>query len=97
MEYTATGFAAPIRFFFRALVMSKKQLVAEPVSAENIWIAAKHLEWSTDSFWEAWFYRPVARFVLWASGLVRRLQNGIIQVYLLLLVIALITIMFLAV
>jgi hydrogenase-4 component B len=93
MQYTSTGFAAPIRFFFRALVLSKKQLVSIPVVATNPWITVKELHWSTASIYEQWLYLPIGRFVLFASSWVKRLQSGVIQLYVLLVVVALIAVM----
>lgn len=89
MQETATGFAAPIRFFFRTLVLSKKTLVSTPVVATNPWITAKRLSWSTGSFWEHWLYRPLVAVVLKAAHGMKRLQNGVVQFYLLLMLIAL--------
>lgn len=90
MQYTATGFAAPIRFFFRSVLLSRKELTAVPVSTENPWIARRHFVWSISSFWEHWLYRPVGQSIVHASHLVRRLQSGVIQLYLILILCALI-------
>ncbi len=90
MQYTATGFSAPIRFFFRSLVLAQKQMVAEPVVSTNPWIATRRLSWTTESFWEAWLYRPVGKATLALSSLVRRLQNGAVQFYLALVFLTLI-------
>ncbi len=90
MQYTATGFSAPIRFFFRALVLSKKTLVVEPVVVTNPWIAKRRLSWATESFWEAGLYRPVGRAAIAISASVRRLQNGAVQFYLALVFAALV-------
>lgn len=91
MEYTGTGFSAPIRFFFRSFLVTRKELVATPVSPRNRWIAAKRLDWSVTSAWERYLYLPVGDAFLTLAGYVRRLQSGVIQMYLLLVVIALIT------
>ncbi len=90
MQYTATGFSAPIRFFFRSLVLAQKQMVAEPVVSTNPWIATRRLSWTTESFWEAWLYRPVGKAALALSSFVRRLQNGAVQFYLALVFLTLI-------
>lgn len=94
MEMTATGFAASIRFFFRSFVIAQKQIVATPVVATNPWIATKRLSWSVASFWERVFYEPIVRLVSGGTGLVRRLQGGIVQFYLLLMLVALVTVLF---
>ena len=90
MQYTATGFSAPIRFFFRSFVLSQKKLVVEPMVATNPWIAHHRLSWTTDSFWEAWLYRPVGKAALSLARHTRRLQNGAVQFYLLLVFVALV-------
>lgn len=96
MEYTATGFAAPVRFFFRTLLLSQSRMIVEPISSENPWIARRRIEWSTASFWEHALYRPIARGVFALSMRVRKLQSGVIQAYLLLVLAALILVIFFA-
>ena len=90
MQYTATGFSAPIRFFFRSVLLSRKELTTISVSSDNPWIARRTLVWSISSFWEHWLYRPVGLVILRVSHLIRRLQSGVIQIYLALILCALI-------
>ena len=90
MQYTATGFSAPLRFFFRSILLSRKELKIVPVSAENPWIAGKELVWSISSFWEQVLYRPIGRAIEYGSHIVRRLQSGVIQMYLILILCALV-------
>ncbi len=90
MQYTATGFVAPIRFFFRSIVLAQKELVAEPIVATNPWIARRRLTWATGSFWERSVYEPVGKAVVGLSQFARRLQNGSVQFYLLLVFVALV-------
>ncbi|MEK7063096.1 MAG: proton-conducting transporter membrane subunit [Patescibacteria group bacterium] len=97
MEYTATGFAAPIRFFFRALLLSEKRLTTLPVSAENPWVAEHALEWHLTSVWERSLYRPIGKAVVWSASMVSRLQNGNVQFYLFLVLGALIVVIWSAV
>jgi hydrogenase-4 component B len=89
MQYTASGFSAPIRFFFRSIVVRNKRMIVEPVSAENPWIAHRRLEWSIDSVWEKWLYLPIGNAFMRGAMLVKRLQSGVVQIYLLLVIIAL--------
>lgn len=96
MQYTATGFSAPIRFFFRSLVLARKELVAHPVVETNPWIARHELSWGTDSFWEVWLYRPIGKATLAFATLARRLQNGAVQFYLLLVLVALVAVILFA-
>ncbi len=96
MQYTATGFSAPIRFFFRSILLSHKTLEAEAVSSRNPWIARRRLHWSVSSFWEHWLYRPIGVFVVGVSHLTKRIQSGVIQLYLLLILCTLIGVLFAA-
>lgn len=90
MQYTATGFSAPIRFFFRSLVVATKQLVRTPVVATNPWIAKRRIEWDVTSIWERWLYRSVSSGTLRIAHAVRKLQSGVVQAYLLLVLVTLI-------
>lgn len=96
MQYSATGFAAPIRFFFRMLLVTKKDLVSVPASASNPWITAKRLDWSVNSIWERWFYARIGAGVLAAAHFIRRLQSGVVQAYLLLVLVTLVVTLILA-
>lgn len=89
MEYTATGFAAPIRFFFRSILLSRNALVAERVSPGNPWILRRKLEWSTQSLWEKWIYAPIAKAIVSIATAIKRLQSGVIQFYILLILVTL--------
>ena len=89
MEYTATGFAAPIRFFFRSVLLSRNALVTERVSPGNPWTLRRKLEWSTQSLWEKWIYAPIANAVIAAATAIKRLQSGVIQFYILLILVTL--------
>lgn len=90
MQYSASGFSAPIRFFFRSILFSRKKLDVQAVSPENPWIATRQLVWSISSLWEQWLYRPLASFILIGANAVKKLQSGVIQMYLILVLVALI-------
>lgn len=90
MQYTSTGFASPIRFFFRALMATEKSVVAEPIAPGNPWIARRRLEWTVGSVWEERVYRPLSNGIMYVASLITWLQSGLIQEYLILLVIALV-------
>ncbi|MHB0865651.1 MAG: proton-conducting transporter transmembrane domain-containing protein [Minisyncoccota bacterium] len=93
MEQTATGFAAPIRFFFRSIVLARKEFIAESVVASNPWIADRRILWSVASFWERFLYQPIVTFVLRTARAMRPLQSGAVQRYLLFMLIALIIVL----
>lgn len=94
MQYTATGFAAPIRFFFRSFIGARREITAVPIVPSNPWIVQKKLEWRTDSLWEVWLYHPLGGGIMRIASLVRRLQNGVVQFYLLLVLLTLIATLF---
>ncbi|MBI4598767.1 hypothetical protein HY734_01050 [Candidatus Uhrbacteria bacterium] len=81
MEYTATAFSAPIRFFFRFLLRTKNTVVAIPVVATNPWICRRELFLNLRSVWMDYGYLPIARTCLRAASIVRRVQSGSVQLY----------------
>lgn len=89
MEYTATAFSGPIRFFFRMLLRRDKSVSAKPVVDTNPWIVTRTFSLEIWRVWYEWLYVPVIRAALFASTWVRRLQNGVIQFYIALIVLAL--------
>ena len=96
MEYTATAFAAPPRFFFRLFTLPWKKLSAEPVSPDNRWIVKMKLELGSRSIAETFIYRPVGRVIDVFAGRVKRLQNGVVQFYLALIFVALVVTLIIA-
>ncbi len=90
MEYTATAFSAPIRFFFRLLLRTNKQVSATPVTVTNPWIATKQFNLEIRRIWVELFYQPISRGALFLSTQIRRLQNGVIQFYIALILLALV-------
>jgi hypothetical protein len=90
MEYTATAFSAPIRFFFRFLLRSRKVVVATLIIGTNPWLASRTMELRLRSFWYEYLYAPVIRASVWSAEQIKRIQNGRIQVYLSLLLITLV-------
>lgn len=90
MEYTATAFASPIRFFFRLILRTRKSIVTSvPVVASNPWIATRTFSITLRSVWYERLYAPIARFFYRISQFVRRLQSGRVQLYLLLMLLTL--------
>lgn len=90
MQYSATGFSAPVRFFYRSFVVATKTLVRTPIVPTNRWIVRRALAWNISSVWERWVYASIAAGTLYFAQSVRRLQNGVVQAYILLVFIALI-------
>ncbi len=90
MQYTSTGFAAPIRFFFRSLLATKKRMHVEPVVATNTWIARRTLTWETGSIWEQTLYAYTLSALHTVARWMRVIQHGVIQLYILAVIVTLI-------
>ena len=82
MEYTATGFSAPVRFFLRDIVRAEKHLVFRPVVAvEPLDPAGPRWSSARRAGSSAALYFPVAQLIEAVGDRLRRLQNGVIQFY----------------
>ena len=82
MEFTATAFSAPIRFFFRFLLRAKKSVVTIPVSKTNPWIAQSSMALQTKPLFMEYLYLPIERGLYFSSKLISKIQSGSIQMYL---------------
>ncbi|MEK7628031.1 MAG: proton-conducting transporter membrane subunit [Patescibacteria group bacterium] len=96
MQYTATGFAGPVRFFFRPFLFLKKTLTVTPLAGHS-WIASRVLISEVGSVWERWVYQPVADSVLSVASYAARIQSGIVQVYILIIFVTLVATLTLAI
>jgi hydrogenase-4 component B len=90
MQYSATAFSAPIRFFFLTFIGRKKIIQSEPVVSTNPWIRKYCFDLSMRSVWSDALYRPVARGLFLLAEKARLIQSGRIQYYILFLLFALI-------
>lgn len=81
MEYTGTAFAAPIHFFFLQILGSVKRISATPVVSSNPWICSRKMVFDIVSPSFQWLYRPLLAAFLFVSIQVRKIQNGVIQLY----------------
>ncbi len=90
MEYSATAFSAPIRFFFLSFIGRKKTLESQAVSEANPWIRKYAFSLSIRPNWINVLYEPVAKAFLGLAEKIRLIQSGRIQYYILFLLLALI-------
>ena len=97
MEYTATAFSAPIRFFFRNIVGIRKSVIVTPASESNSLVMNREMRMIGGSFWLSRVYEPLSRGLHRIGDLARRLQSGTIQMYLLFILVALGATLFLAI
>lgn len=90
MQYSATAFSAPIRFFFLTFIGRKKVIQSEPVVGTNSWIRKHTFDLSIRSIWSDALYQPIARGLFLLAEKARLIQSGRIQYYILFLLFALI-------
>jgi hydrogenase-4 component B len=82
MQYSAMTFSAPTRVTFDALyrsTVSVERASDDPAGRSG----PVHYESAATPVFERYFYRPVIRAVEWAADLVRPLQSGDVNLYLL--------------
>ncbi|MEI7451673.1 MAG: proton-conducting transporter membrane subunit [Candidatus Falkowbacteria bacterium] len=96
MEYTATAFAAPIRFFFSGIIKRNRVITSEPIVPTNIWIRNYKHQISIDSVLREKIYEPIANLMVYFSDKIKTIQNGRIQYYLLILFCTLIIVLSIA-
>ncbi len=81
MEYTGTGFAAPIHFFFLAILQTKKIVVRTPIIETNHYLKSTSVELIRNSVFDQIFYTPISRIMSFLSFLARKLHGGAIGTY----------------
>ena len=89
MEYTATAFSAPVRHFLRDIVRAEKHVVFQPVLASNPWIRRGHMEFRKAAGLLERVYYPIAQLIEGVGARLKQLQNGVIQFYIALILVAL--------
>jgi hypothetical protein len=95
MQYSATAFSAPIRFFFLTFIGRNKIMESKPVLESNPWIRRYNFSLSIRSNWSTALYAPIAKGFYSLAERIRIIQSGRIQYYVLFLLLALIiTLMF---
>jgi len=83
MQYSATAFSAPIRFFFLNLLKREKILKSEPIVLTNPWIRKYVFSLSYKSLWKNKVYQPLFDIVNFFADRIKAMQGGRIQYYLL--------------
>lgn len=89
MEYTATAFSSPIRFFFQRIVGIRETVATLPSSISHPLAKKLELRLTERSIWVAYLYEPISRGLHYLGERARRVQSGSIQLYLLFILIAL--------
>jgi hydrogenase-4 component B len=83
MQYSATAFSAPIRFFFLQLLGRDKHLNSQAVVETNQWIRKYDFSLTFRSVWKDSLYEPIASIFIFIAERARLIQGGRIQYYLL--------------
>ncbi len=79
-QYSATGFAGPIRWSFRWVLRSQRQRVAD--ETENVYLGKKLVyHQSIRYIVDEVIYDPVQRWILRQARFMKRLQAGSVQLY----------------
>ncbi len=89
MQYSATAFSAPIRFFFLTFIGRKKIMRSVAVVDTNPWIRKYDFNLTIRPNWSDVLYAPIAKGLLMTAKKIRHIQNGRIQYYILFLFLAL--------
>jgi len=96
MEYTATAFSAPIRFFFLRFLSSIKMISGVPIVETNPWIKKYNFSLIITSGWKEKLYQPIASTVVFLADRVKAIQSGRVQYYLAFLLVTLIVTLIIA-
>jgi hydrogenase-4 component B len=83
MQYSATAFSAPIRFFFLHLLKRDKKIESVPVVQTNPWIRKYTFNLTFGSVWRDRLYQPVVDILNFFADRIKVIQGGRIQYYLL--------------
>lgn len=92
MEYTSTAFSKPIRFVFARVYRPDRRVEQLPGDQPYFPASISYMYKRTTSY-ERVFYRPFVDFVVSLAYRLRRLQTGNIQVYLLYIFLALVSLL----
>lgn len=82
MEYSATAFSAPIRFFFLRFLGSTKMIKSTLVIETNPWVRKYSFALVITSVWKEKLYQPIAAIFKLLSDRIRIIQGGRVQYYL---------------
>ena len=90
MQYSATAFSAPVRFFFLTFIGREKTIRSEAIIDTNPWIRKNFFALHLRPIWSDILYVPITKGLFMIAERVRLVQGGRIQYYILFLLSALI-------
>ena len=82
MEYTATGFAQPIKQVFETIYQPTVKLETEFLEQSKYFIKHQRFEFHIEPLFETYLYRPVVTFLLATADRLRIIQAGNLHLYL---------------
>jgi hydrogenase-4 component B len=82
MEYTATGFAQPIKQVFETIYQPTVKLETEFLEQSKYFIKHQRFEFHIEPLFETYLYRPVVTFLLSTADRLRIIQAGSLHLYL---------------
>ena len=95
MQYSATGFAKPIRLIFQAAIRPVRSVTLERAASPYV-VSAVHYEESVHPIYERHLYERGVNLLLAASHQIRLLQSGSLRAYLSYLFVTLVIVLVLA-
>jgi hydrogenase-4 component B len=95
MQYSATGFAKPIRLIFQSAIQPVRTVVLERPASPHV-VQAIRYEESVHPIYERHFYERGVSLLLAASHQIRLLQNGSLRAYLAYLFVTLVVVLLVA-
>jgi hypothetical protein len=91
MEYTATAFSAPVRFFFNFLLRTEKRIDKELLVPEgNPYLFKRSVTIVSRPIFEEYFTEPIGHGAMWIAGKLRRIHDGKLHTALLIMIAVLI-------
>jgi hydrogenase-4 component B len=95
MQYSATGFAKPIRIIFQTVIRPQRSVVLERPTSPYVVRAVRYDE-SVQPIYEQHLYQRGVGLLLWTSHQIRLLQSGSLRAYLTYLFVTLVVVLALA-
>lgn len=93
MEYTATGFAQPIRQVFSTIYRPTVKLETELLEESRYFAKRKRFEFRIEPIFQKYLYDPVIRSLLWTAERLAFIQSGGMRVYLVYIFLVLISVL----
>lgn len=95
MQYSATGFAKPIRIIFQAVIRPQRSVVLDRPTSPYV-VRAVRYEESVQPIYEQHLYQRGVALLLWTSHRIRLVQSGSLRAYLTYLFVTLVVVLVLS-